>query len=72
MNTAKIIGILLLVAGALALAYGGFTYTDSHEAEIGALEFTVKEKDFFGVPVWLGIGALVVGAVLLVGGARKT
>src|SRR3954465_13611180 len=42
----KIIAILLIVAGALALAYGGFSYTrDKTAVKLGPLELSVKEKE---------------------------
>ena len=70
MNT-RIIAIILVVAGALALAYGGFTYTkETHEAKIGPIELSVKDKETVNIPVWAGVGALAIGIVLLV--TRKT
>jgi drug/metabolite transporter (DMT)-like permease len=63
----KIVGIVLIVAGVGALAYGGFSYTkETHKAEIGPLKFSVQEKEQVNVPQWAGIGAIVVGVVLLV------
>ena len=42
----KIVGIILIVAGAAALAYGGFSYTkETHKADIGPLHVSVAEKD---------------------------
>jgi len=67
----KIIGIILIVAGALALAYGGFTYTkDSHDVKIGPIQFSVKEKETVNVPIWAGAGGIAVGVLLLVYGGR--
>ena len=67
MNAMKIVGIVLIVAGAVALAYGGFSYTkETHKAEIGPLKLSVQEKEQVNVPQWAGIGAIVVGVVLLV------
>jgi len=67
----KIIGIILIVAGALALAYGGFTYTkDSHDVKIGPIQFSVKEKETVSVPIWAGAGGIAVGVLLLVYGGR--
>jgi multidrug transporter EmrE-like cation transporter len=67
MTPVRIVGIVLVIAGALALAYGGFSYTkETHQAKIGPLELSVKEKDTVNVPQWAGIGAIVVGIVLLV------
>ena len=72
MTPLKLVGILLLIAGTLALVYGGFTYTsDVHRAEVGPLSMTVKEKDRVNVPIWAGVGILAVGGLLL-GFARKT
>lgn len=66
MNPAKIVGILLLIAGALGLVYGGFTYTsDVHRADLGPLHMSVKEKDRVNIPVWAGIAAIVAGGMLL-------
>ena len=68
----KIIGIILIVAGALALAYGGFTYTkESHDVKIGPIQFSVKEKETVSVPIWAGAGGIAVGVLLLVFGNRK-
>jgi len=68
----KIVAILLIVAGALALAYGGFSYTkDKTALKIGPLELNVKEKETINVPVWAGVGAIVVGGLLLVLGGRS-
>ncbi|HEX4762739.1 MAG TPA: hypothetical protein VFU92_00315 [Usitatibacter sp.] len=68
----KIVGIVLLVAGIAALAYGGFSYTkETHKAEIGPLKLSVKEKEQVNVPQWAGIGAIVAGAVLLAMGGKK-
>jgi hypothetical protein len=70
MNANRIIAILLIVAGAFAVAYGGFSYTDTHRAEIGTLQMTVKERDFVSVPVWAGVLTIVAGGLLLGFGKR--
>jgi multidrug transporter EmrE-like cation transporter len=72
MNPLKIVGIVLIVAGALGLAYGGFSFTkETHKAEIGPLKLSVKEKEQVNVPQWLGIGSIALGVVLLVVGKKK-
>jgi hypothetical protein len=72
MNSIKMAGVALLVAGALALVYGGFSYTkDTTAVKLGPLELTVQEKETVNIPLWAGIGAMVVGGVLLVAGGRK-
>ncbi len=73
MNGTRGLAIALLVAGALALAYGGFSYTKStSEAELGPISIEVKDKERVNIPMWAGIAAIVVGGVLLVipGGKR--
>jgi len=71
MKSRQILAVLLIVGGVLALAYRGFSYTkETHEAKIGPLELQVKEREYVDLPVWLGAGAVVVGAVLLVTGKK--
>ena len=63
----KIVAIVLIIAGAAALAYGGFSYTkETQKAEIGPLKLTVTEKHDVNIPLWAGVGAIVAGIVLLV------
>jgi hypothetical protein len=72
MNSIKLVGVVLIVLGALGLAYGGFSYTkDTTALKVGPLEMTVQEKKTVNVPLWAGIGAIVVGGVLLVMGSKK-
>jgi len=73
MNSGKIVAIMLIAAGMLALVYGGFTYTkDTHGGKLGPIEFSVKEKQTVTVPIWAGVSAIVLGGVLLVLGDRRT
>ena len=66
MSGIKIAGIALIAAGILGLVYGSFSYTkETHGAKIGALELSVTDKETVNVPVWAGVGAIVVGGVLL-------
>jgi hypothetical protein len=72
MNATKIVGIVLIVLGVLGLVYGCFSFTkETHEAKIGPIEFSVKEKETVNVPVWAGVGAIALGVVLLVVGPKK-
>lgn len=65
MNAIKILALALIVAGILALAYGGFTYTkESHNLKLGDLEMSVKDHETVNVPAWVGGGAVVAGAAL--------
>ena len=72
MNTTRLIAIALIVAGVLGLVYGGFSYTkDTTAVKIGPIELSVKEKETVNVPMWAGIGAIVIGGLLLVLGKTK-
>lgn len=73
MDQIKIVAAILMVAGVLALAYGGFTYTKStQQAKIGPLELTVQDKETVNVPVWVGVGAIVIGGLLLLSPGKKS
>jgi hypothetical protein len=72
MSIAKIIGILLIAAGALGLLYGGFTYTkETHSAKLGPIVLQVQEKETVYVPVILSAAAIALGVFLLVGLKNK-
>lgn len=71
MSTTRIVAIVLIVAGVLGLVYGGFSFTkEKHDVKLGPVEFAVKEKEKVNVPTWAGVGAIAVGALLLL--ARKS
>jgi len=73
MNVVKIAAIVLIVAGVLGLVYGSFSYTkETHEAKLGPIELSVKEKQTVNVPVWAGVGAIVIGGALLLFGSKKS
>lgn len=71
MSAVRVVALALIVAGALGLAYGGFTYTkETHQANVGPIELSVDEKETVKVPVWAGVGAIVIGAALLLVGRK--
>jgi multidrug transporter EmrE-like cation transporter len=71
MTPVRIVGIVLVIAGALALAYGGFSYTkETHQAKLGPIELSVKQKETVNVPQWAGLGSIALGVVLLVAGGK--
>jgi hypothetical protein len=73
MSATKIAAIVLIVAGVLGLAYGSFSYTkQTHDIKMGPIEMSVKEKETINVPVWTGVGAIAIGAALLLLGGRKS
>jgi multidrug transporter EmrE-like cation transporter len=73
-NPAKLIGIILIVAGVLGLVYGGFTYTkETHDTNLGPFELTVSDRETVYVPIWAGVGAIVIGgAFLFFAGGRRS
>ncbi len=72
MNPVRLIAIIIIVAGALGLLYGSFSFTKAtHDVKLGPIEFSVKEKETVNVPMWAGIGAIVVGGLLLGFGSKK-
>ena len=72
MNPTKLIGIVLIVAGCLGLAYGGFSYTKSITGvKLGPIELKVQEKESVSVPLIVSAGVIAVGVFLLVGVGRK-
>ena len=73
MNASRLAGLLLIIAGTLALVYGGFTYTKAnHDAKLGPIVFSMKHDETVDVPVWAGVGGVVLGALLLLVGSRKS
>lgn len=72
MNSLKVAGVALIVAGVLALVFGGFSYTRNTQAvKLGSIELSVKETRTINIPLWGGVGAIALGGVLLLLGARK-
>lgn len=66
MNAIRIAAFALIIAGGLGLAYGGFSYTKStQQAQVGPLELTVNEQETVNIPIWAGVAAIAVGALLL-------
>lgn len=72
MNAAKIAAIMLIVLGVLGLVYGSFSFTkETHQAKLGSLELSIKDKETVNVPLWASIGAIAIGGALLLFGAKK-
>lgn len=72
MNTINLAAVVLIVAGVLSLVYGGFSYTkETHDTTIGPIELSVSDKQRVNVPISVGIGAIVLGGVLLLVGRKK-
>jgi len=73
MNAVKIAAIVLIAAGVLGLVYGSFSYTkETHQAKLGPIQLSVNEEQTVNVPVWVGVGAIVIGGLLLSFGSKKS
>jgi len=71
MNPIRVAAIALIVAGVLALLYGGFSYTkETHQAKLGPISLSVQEKETVNIPVWAGVAGIVIGGVLLLFGGK--
>ena len=67
MNPTKLIGIILIAAGCLGLAYGGFSYTkETTGLKLGPIELKVQQKETVNVPLIVSVGVIVLGVFLLV------
>lgn len=72
MNIFKIAGIILVIAGALGLIYGKFSYTkESKETKMGPIELTIKEQQMVDIPYWVGAGTVVFGSLILLFGMKR-
>ncbi len=72
MNTSKLAGLILIIAGAIALAYGGFSYTKQTDVvKIGPIELSVREKQSVNIPMWAGLAGIAIGAALLLVGRKR-
>ncbi|MGH9929715.1 MAG: hypothetical protein ACREA9_10895 [Pyrinomonadaceae bacterium] len=72
MSAIKILAIILIAAGTLGLVYGSFSFTkETHQAKLGSVELSINEKQTVNVPVWAGVGAIVIGGALLLFVSKK-
>jgi uncharacterized membrane protein len=72
MKPISLAGIVLVVLGALALAYQGINYTHQEKVfDVGPIHATTETQDRFPLPPVIGGLVLVGGIALLVAGARQ-
>jgi uncharacterized membrane protein YidH (DUF202 family) len=68
----KLIGILLIVFGVVALAAGGFSYTQREKVlDIGPLEATTETRETIPIAPIAGLGAIAGGIALVAVGSKK-
>jgi hypothetical protein len=71
MAVRKILGLVLIAGGVLALVYGGFSFTTkTHKLDVGVAELKYGEKEKVKIPTWAGIVAIAAGAGFLVIGRK--
>jgi hypothetical protein len=64
-------GALLIIAGIIVVAMRGIPYTKSrNEVEVGPMKVTAQERGI--VPPIVGVGAIVVGLVLVFAGRKPS
>jgi len=66
------VGIILVVIGALALGYQGFSYVSRDTvAEAGSVRVTADREKTVWIPPVVGGIALVTGLILVTAGGRR-
>ncbi len=67
MKTMQRLAVILIVLGALALAYGGFNYTmETHAAKLGSMSLLMEDREPIAGPVLAGVGGLMIGGIIFV------
>jgi uncharacterized membrane protein YidH (DUF202 family) len=68
----KLIGIVLIVFGVLALAYGGFSYTKNEKVvDLGPLQVNADRTKTVPIAPIAGVGALLGGIALVLAGSKS-
>jgi uncharacterized membrane protein YidH (DUF202 family) len=68
----KIVAIVLIVIGVIALAYGGISYTREKKViDLGPLQASTRTQETIPLPPVLGVVAIAAGVVMLVVSGRK-
>lgn len=72
MKPAFFIGIVLIVLGVVALAYGGINYTKREKViDLGPIQASADREKTFPLPPVVGVLSLVGGVVLVAVGSKK-
>jgi uncharacterized membrane protein HdeD (DUF308 family) len=68
----KVVGVILIVLGIIALAYQGITYTTSEKVvDLGPLKVEAKREKTVPLPPLVGAAAVIGGVILLAVSARR-
>jgi hypothetical protein len=66
MKLKALLGLILIALGAAALAWPDLSYArTTHDAKLGPLEFSLKQKEQVHIPSWAGLAAIGVGTLLV-------
>lgn len=72
MNALKIAAIVLIAAGVLGLAYGGFSYNrEMHSGQMGPVHMSLSERQIVNIPLWLSVTAIGIGGAVLIYGSKR-
>lgn len=72
MRGLALVGVVLIVLGAVALAYQGITYTTSEKVvDLGPLKVEAKREKTLPLPPLVGAAAVIGGVILLAVSARR-
>ena len=72
MSGRRIVGLVLIVLGIVALLWGGVFWTDRDTVvDAGPLEVQTEETEGFALPPVLGVVSLIGGIILLVVPERR-
>jgi hypothetical protein len=73
MKPIVLLGVLLIVVGALALVYQGITYTTRENViDVGPLKASVEKRKTIPLSPALGAVALAAGIILVVVGNKRS
>lgn len=68
----KAMGVVLMLLGVAALAYGGFTYTTHKKAvDMGPLQIERSKRHNIPIPPMLGVAGILIGGVMIFAGRSK-
>jgi hypothetical protein len=67
----RILGIVLIICGVLALVYGGFTYFSTDKvADVGPVQVHAERAHTVWIPPVLGVVGIALGALMVLSGRR--
>ncbi|MCM2252909.1 MAG: hypothetical protein NDJ19_11170 [Ramlibacter sp.] len=72
MTAMRIVGIVLVLLGIAGYFTGGLSFNqETTQAQLGPLKLQVQEKKTVEIPLWLSLGAVALGGVILLASLRR-